>query len=151
MRPVVACVILVLAACRVAPPTLSEADKTAIRAATDSFVVYARARRNADSPLLYTENASFMPPNAAIVEGRAAIQKALDAFPPMSEFSLTPIEIDGRGDLAYVRGTYAMTIVGPDGHEVGKDHGKFVEIRRRQPDGKWLIVIDMYNSDVPAK
>ena len=69
----------------------------------------------------------------------------------MSEFSLTPIEIDGRGDLAYVRGTYAMTIVGTDGHEVGKDHGKYVEIRRRQPDGKWLIVVDMYNSDVPTK
>jgi len=151
MRHMVACLILVLAACRVAPPALSEADKTAIRAATDSFVVYARARRNADSPMLYTENASFMPPNAAIAEGRAAIQAWLGAFPPMSEFSLTPVEIDGRGDLAYVRGTYAMTIVGPDGHPVGKDHGKFLEIRRRQPDGKWLIVADMYNSDLPAK
>ena len=151
MRLVVAGLILVLTACRVAPPALSEADKTAIRAATDSFVLYARARRNADSPMLYTENASFMPPNAAIAEGRAAIQAWLGAFPPMSEFSLTPVEIDGRGDLAYVRGTYAMTIVGPDGHEVGKDHGKFLEIRRRQPDGKWLIVADMYNSDLPAK
>ena len=151
MRHMVACLILVLAACRVAPPALSEADKTAIRAATDSFVVYARARRNADSPMLFTENAAFMPPNAAIVEGRAAIRTALGAFPPMSEFSLTPVEIDGRGDLAFVRGTYAMTFVGPDGHEVGKDHGKFLEIRRRQPDGKWLIVADMYNSDVPTK
>ena len=151
MRPVVASVILVLAACRVAPPTLSEADKTAIRASTDSFVVYARARRNADSPLLYTENASLMPPNAGIVEGRAAIRAWLDAFPPMSEFSLTPVDIDGRGDLAYVRGTYAMTLVGPDGHEVGKDHGKYIEIRRRQTDGKWLMVVDIFNSDLPAK
>ena len=150
MRPIVPGLILLLAACRVAPPALADEDKASIRAATDSFVANARARRDSANALLYTENAAFMPPNAGIAEGRAAIRAQLAAFPPMSDFTLTPIEIDGRGDLAYVRGTFSFKIVGPDGHQVGEDRGKYLEIRRKQPDGKWLIVADIFNSDVPA-
>ena len=150
MRLVVPGLILVVAACRVAPPALTDGDKTAIRAATDSFVANVRAHRDSARALLYTENASLMPPNTGIAEGRAAIRAWMTAFPPVSDFTLTPIEIDGRGDLAYVRGTYSFKIVGPDGHQVGEDHGKFIEIRRKQPDGAWLIAVDIYNSDVPA-
>ena len=150
MRLIVPGLILLLAACRVAPPDLSDDDKASIRAATDSFVANARARRDSANALLYTENGSLMPPNTGIAEGRAAIRASLAGMPPMSDFTLTPIEIDGRGDLAYVRGTYSFKIVGTDGHQVGEDHGKYVEIRRKQPDGKWLIVADIFNSDVPA-
>jgi len=150
MRLIVPGLILVLAACRVAPPALSDGDKTAIRAASDSFVANARARRDSANALLYTDNASFMVPNTGIAEGRAAIRAQLAAFPLMSDFTLTPIEIEGRGDLAYVRGTYSFKIVGSDGHQVGEDHGKYLEVRRKQADGKWLIVADIFNSDVPA-
>jgi len=150
MRLIVPGLILILAACRVAPPALTDEDKTSIRAAIDSLVANVRARRDSANALLYTENASVMPPNAGIVEGRAAVRGWLTAFPPVSDFTLTPIEIDGRGDLAYVRGTYSFKLVGPDGHQVGEDHGKFLEIRRKQPDGKWLIAADIFNSDVPA-
>jgi ketosteroid isomerase-like protein len=141
---------MLLAACRVAPPALSDLDRAAIRAVTDSFVVNARARRDSANALLYTETAAFMPPNSGIAEGRAAIRAWFAAFPPMSDFTLTPVEIDGRGDLAYVRGTYSLKIVGPNGRQVGEDHGKYLEIRRRQPDGRWLMAVDIFNSDLPA-
>lgn len=150
MRLIVPGLILVLAACRVAPPALTDADKASIRAAIDSLVANVRARRDSASAQLYTENASVMPPNAGIVEGRAAVRAWMTAFPPVSDFTLTPIEIDGRGDLAYVRGTFSFKIVGPDGHQVGEDHGKFLEIRRKQPNGEWLLAADIFNSDVPA-
>lgn len=136
-------------ACRPAPPPLTEADKTAIRAVTDSFVANARARRDSANALLFTEDATFMPPNDGPVEGRAAIRAWLAAFPPMSEFTVTAVEIDGRGDLAYVRGTYALTIAAASGRPAMPDHGKFLEVRRRQPDGRWLVHIDIFNSDVP--
>ena len=56
-------------------------------------------------------------------------------------------EIEGRGDLAYVRGTYTMTLH-PDGApEPVEDAGKYLEIRRKQSDGSWLYVADMFNSD----
>jgi ketosteroid isomerase-like protein len=150
MRPIVGCLILVLAGCKVAPPPLAEADKTAIRAATDSFVASMKVRRDSATAAHYAENATFMPPNGGIVEGRAAIRAWFEAFPPMSEFTLTPVEIDGRGDLAYERGTYALTIAAAQGKPATPDHGKYLVIKRRQLDGKWLVVVDIFNSDLPV-
>jgi len=151
MRHTLVGLIVLSAACKVVPPDLSEADRVSIRAATDSFVANVRTRRDSvNAQQLYAENASVLPPNSPIAEGRAAIRAWMAAFPPTSDFLLTPIDIVGRGDLAYVRGTYAFKIVGPDGHEISADRGKYVEIRRRQPDGKWLITVDIFNSDLPA-
>ena len=150
MRAVVPCLILALAACRVAPPPLSDADKTVIRATVDTFVQSMRSRNDSASANWYTEAAVFMPPNQGAVEGRPAIRAWFQSFPPMSEFTLTPIEIEGNGDLAYVRGTYALTLTGPNGRPAMSDHGKFLEVRRRQRDGRWLMVTDMFNSNLPA-
>lgn len=150
MRAFVCCLIVLFGggACKVAPADLSEADRVAIRAATDSFISHQRARRDSATAELFSEDARFMPPNGGITEGRSAIRAWLAAFPPMANFTLTPIEIEGRGDLAYVRGTYSYTLVGRDGHQIGEDRGKYLEIRRKQPDGKWLMTIDIYNSDL---
>jgi len=147
MRAIVPCLIVLFAACKVAPPDLSEADRVAIRAATDSFVAHQRARHDSLTAELFSEDARFMPPHSGIAEGRPAIRAWLGSFPPMSNFTLTPIEIEGRGDLAYVRGTYSYTLVGPDGHQTDEDRGKYLEIRRKQKDGRWLMTIDTYNSD----
>jgi ketosteroid isomerase-like protein len=150
MRPSIGCLIVLLAGCKVAPPPLADVDKTAIRAGTDSFVANVKVRRDSANAALYTENATFMPPNGGIVEGRAAIRAWFEAFPPMAEFSLTPVEIDGRGDLAYERGTYALTIAAGTGKPAVSDHGKYLVIKRRQADGTWLVAVDIFNSDVPV-
>ncbi|PYO87908.1 MAG: hypothetical protein DMD66_08935 [Gemmatimonadetes bacterium] len=63
----------------------------------------------------------------------------------ISHFTGSPIEINGREDLAFVRGTYQFTYVAG-----GMDHGKFVQVRRRDNNRRWLIVADIFNSDVPA-
>ncbi|HXM38124.1 MAG TPA: nuclear transport factor 2 family protein [Gemmatimonadales bacterium] len=150
MRPWFQAVLAIAAvACRPAPPAVSDADKTGIRAAGDSFVVFFRTNRDSATAALYTENAVLMPPNRGAVEGRAAIRAFFEAFPALPDFTATPIDIDGRGDLAYVRGTYAFTMPGASGRPAMSDHGKFVEVRRRQPDGKWLVSVDIFNSDVP--
>jgi ketosteroid isomerase-like protein len=36
----------------------------------------------------------------------------------------------------------------PQGNPVA-DHGKFVEVWKKQADGKWKVVEDIFNSDVP--
>ncbi|HJS44612.1 MAG TPA: DUF4440 domain-containing protein [Gemmatimonadales bacterium] len=148
MRPLIALLVL-LAACQATAPPLSDADKAAIRAVTDSLVVYMRANRDSDLAGLYTRHAVFMPPNAGIVEGRPAILANFQVGPAMTDFTLTNVDIDGRGDLAYVRGTYSFAMPPAAGRPALNDHGKFLEIRRRQPDGKWLISTDIYNSDIP--
>jgi ketosteroid isomerase-like protein len=154
MRIVITCLASVLAAglaglaCRVVPAPLSGPDKSAMRAATDSFTLYVVQGRDSAAAAIYAENAKLMPPNHGIVEGRAAIRAFLDRLPPISRFTAAPVEIDGLGDLAYLRGTYQLTFTAADGRPATQEHGKFLEIRRRQDDGRWLITVDIFNSDV---
>ena len=96
---------------------------------------------------MYTENAVFMPPHQPAVQGRAALRGWMASFPRVSRFSLTIDEIDGRADLAYVRGSYAMTLHPEGAPGPIDDVGKFIEIRKRQPDGSWLLAADIFNSD----
>lgn len=99
---------------------------------------------------LYTDDAIVLPPNGPKAQGRAAVLDWMKAFPAITDANLTIEEIDGYGDLAFVRGAYFMTIV-PDGTgEPIQDRGKFIEIRRKQADGSWLMARDIFNSDLPA-
>lgn len=136
-------------ACQPAPSPLAETDITAIRAATARFVANGVARRDSANAAEYAEDAVVMPPNQPAVEGRAAIRAWLTAFPPMSAFDLTVVEIKGRGDLAYERGTYALTIAASGKTAAISDHGKYLVVRRRQADGSWPVTADIFNSDVP--
>jgi uncharacterized protein (TIGR02246 family) len=140
---------LVLVACQPAGPApLSDADRAALEGTAQAFASAARAGNWVAVAALYTEDAVLMPPNAPAVEGRSAIQAFFTSLPPVTAFDLKTVEIDGRGDLAYVSGNYAMTITPPGGTPVN-DTGKFLEIHRRQPDGSWPLHRDMFNSDVP--
>ena len=136
-------------ACHSAPAKLSEADIAAIRASADSFGVNAVGGRAAANAALFAENGVFMPPNQPAVEGRAAIEAWFAAFPKISEFKHQIVALDGLGDIAYVRGTYEITIAAQGKTPAVSDHGKYLEVRRKQADGRWLTTFDVFNSDVP--
>ncbi len=128
---------------------LSDEDVAAIRASTESYAQAVRAGDWAGMAALYTEDAVLMAPNEPAVQGRAAVEAWIAASPPITEFSLAVVEIDGRGDLAYVRGTGSSTMMPEGASEPIQNTFKYVEIRRRQPDGTWLIAVDIWNSDQP--
>jgi ketosteroid isomerase-like protein len=148
MRAMFACVLgLGALACGSAggPQVLLDTDKSEMRASLDSFTAYVVMHRDSQAAAMYVENATLMPPNQMMVQGRAAIRTFIKQQPPLSHFIASVIEINGHGDLAYVRGTYQAV------QESGAtDHGKFLEIRRRETDGRWLITADIFNSDLPA-
>jgi uncharacterized protein (TIGR02246 family) len=139
-----------LAACQASGAAgLSDADKATLKQNDDVFAKSATAKNFGAAAALYTDDASILPPNGPAVKGRQQIQKFLSDFPPISEFTFDIVDVDGRGDLAYVRGNYAMTIMPPDAAAV-HDRGKYLEIWRKQADGSWKITWDIFNSDTPA-
>jgi len=138
-----------LLGCQQAPSSLSDADKTALRATDQQFAQLALAKNWATLAGLYTADATMMPPNAATLKSRSAIQAWMTAYPPITAFTLEPQEIDGVGSLAYVRGTYTITVTPPGAPSPVEDHGKYLEILRKQADGSWHITNDIFNSDVP--
>lgn len=150
MRIALGCAILAtVLGCGQARP-VSEEDKAALRAGADSFEVLVRAGNDTGVAQLYTENAVLMPPNEGIVEGRAAIRAYFEKQPPEMELELTPVDLDGRGDLAYVRGTYVVSVPGTGGEPTIVDRGKYLEVQRRAGGNEWRIAVDMFNSDMPA-
>jgi uncharacterized protein (TIGR02246 family) len=101
----------------------------------------------------YSEDAIVMPPNAAAATTRESIRSAWNEMltTPGAAISwkATKVEVAKAGDLAYVSGTYEETMTDASGKSA-KDHGKYVEIFKKQTDGTWKVVADIWNSDLPA-
>jgi uncharacterized protein (TIGR02246 family) len=131
-----------------APDPLSEKDIAAIESIGTAFEAAMRAGDWNAASMTYTEDAILFPPNSDAVTGRAAIREYFSTFPPITRFELTTVDIQGSGDLAVVHGTYAMTLQ-PPGMPPIEDHGKWLEMRKRQADGSWPYQWDMFNSSVP--
>jgi uncharacterized protein (TIGR02246 family) len=141
-----------LAACQAPAPEagpLSEEDVAAITASADVFGEATLAGDWAAYAALYTEDAVAILPNGVVVEGRAAIQALLEPLPPISQYDVTIVQIDGRGDLAFVRAAYSETYVVEGTPEPIHGAGKYVQTWRKQPDGKWLISLDISVLDSP--
>ncbi len=151
MSPVVACVVLlVMAACQPSgPATLSQEDIAGIEATTQAWVEAVNAGDWAAVSATYTEDAVRLPPNQPAVQGRGDIQAWFEAFPPASDVNLEWAEIEGVGDVAFVRGSFTL-IVTPEGMDAVADTGKFLDVLRRQADGSWLIHRNIFNSNLAA-
>ncbi|HKQ34784.1 MAG TPA: SgcJ/EcaC family oxidoreductase [Nitrospiraceae bacterium] len=129
---------------------LSASDIHQIKELTQGEVRAWLARDWAAFAVQYADECILYPPNAPAIQGKAAIRAWIETFPPITGVTTTIVTMDGRGDLAYVVGTYTMTFIASSGEPPKKDIGKYVEIRRRQADGRWLLIVDIFNSDLPA-
>jgi uncharacterized protein (TIGR02246 family) len=128
---------------------LSQADVLKINEINQTATKAALARDFETWAALFLDDAVVNPPNEPAVKGRAAIRAWLEKLPPITEFKLNNEKVEGREDLAYVLGTYTMTITLSGAPGPVKDSGKFVTVLRRQSDGRWLCAVDMFSSDLP--
>ena len=129
---------------------LSSAAEADIRQSTADFVTAALANDADALASLYTEDALFMPPNEPAVVGRDAIRTRL-AADTYQAFTLQVSSVEGRGDLAYSRGTYTIRFQPGNEGDFIDDTGKWLVVHRKQADGSWLTLTDIYNSDEPPK
>jgi ketosteroid isomerase-like protein len=93
----------------------------------------------------YAEDASLLPPDHEMVSGRLEVRAALQGMVEagMGDVSMETVKVEASGDLAYRIGRYSL------GRPTA-DRGKFIEVHRRQPDGSFRCVADIFNSDGPA-
>jgi ketosteroid isomerase-like protein len=148
-RSVFAAVAAIAVACTTGSQTATfpEADTKAIRDASAGFQTAVRDTAWDTWANYYTSDAMFGPPNGPAVSGHDALVQFARTFPPTSGFTLRQVDVDGRGDLAYVYGKYSWTLMLPQGQV--PDSGKYIEVWRKQSDGSWKITRDVFNSDVP--
>jgi uncharacterized protein (TIGR02246 family) len=134
-----------------APAALSPADEAKIRSADSTFMAAANAGDVEGILAVYAGDAALLAPNLPPQKGHDAIKAFwggfLDAY--TVRFEVASDTIEGRGDLAYNRGHYRFTAVPKAKGAPGvADEGKFIEILKKQPDGSWKYVLDMYSSNL---
>ena len=144
-----ASLIVCAAGCQTETDTaFATADATAVRGALDAYFNAANSGDAARWAALYTDDAVMMPPNSPAVEGRAAIESWLAMLPvKITEAQGTALEVEGTGNIAYVRGTYSMSLQVPGLPDPIAQQGKLLQIYARQPAGSWLLARDMWNAN----
>ena len=101
----------------------------------------------------FAEDALALYPNNPLLTGRDAIRESWRTNFARPGFAMTgqpaKVVVSRGGDLAYVQGTFAMTVNDAKGKPV-TDKGKYVVIYKKQPDGQWKLAVDTGNSDLPV-
>ncbi len=129
---------------------LSDEDVAAIKAIGPAIDKAALAGDWNALVALFTENAWLMSPNAPINQGRSSLLEMIESLGlTIAEHKIEFVEVDGYGDIAYARGTYAEKFSVQGVEEPIIDEGKILAILKKQLDGSWLFAIWMTNSDLP--
>ena len=128
-------------------PNLSPQDMAAIQRCHDDFSRSMVTKDFETASRTYDDNAVLMPPNHPAVRGRNAIKEWMAGFPPVLQFKIEIEESDARADLAYVRGAFSMVFQPEGAPGPIEEIGKYLEVRKKQPDGSWLLIADIFNSD----
>jgi len=99
-------------------------------------------------PAMYTKDAVLMPPGAQPVTGADAIgQFWAERIKPGNRKNHTfeIVSIESAGNLAYQVAHWTLDLV-KDSGEVTKLAGNTVRVFERQPDGKWLVKVHIFNA-----
>ena len=136
-----------------APGGLSASDEAAVRAVDAEWTRAASAGDGNAIAALYAKDATVLPPMEPVVQGEAAKKYWVDftnSFSGPTELTTTAVE--GRGDLAYGAGTYRMTLTPKKAgaKPLPTEEGKYIEVLKRQADGSWKIIYDIWNTNAPA-
>lgn len=121
----------------------------AIKAHEDQFF---DAMRRCDVKAMvevYTDDAICLPPGAPMVRGKAALEEFWTRYLQDTsgmEVDHETVTLEHRGDLLYEVSTYVQTIHWKDGN-VTEDRGKWLTVKKQQPDGSWRTHVGAWSSD----
>lgn len=150
--------VLILAACSPAPPPAPRDTRAAdARAIRDSIATSSAAAANKDFDkffAFYDSDASVFIPDAPVATGLPAIKAALQrpfADPNFSiDIQTTKVEVSKAGDYGYAQGTFIQKATNSGTKKVEVRNGNWVTVFKKEPDGSWKAVADIFNFDDPA-
>lgn len=132
-------------------PDTRAADEAAIRDADIAWSSMAETRDLEAIVSYYTDDVIVLLPNMPAVVGKEAareLNRSMLAIQLSVKWQPERVEAARSGDIGYARGTYVLTVRGPDGAPV-TDKGNYVEIWKKQADGSWKVAVEIFNSDLP--
>jgi len=149
-------VLALLTACQKQGETLADtrsADEAALKNLDAEWSKAAGAKDVEKTASYYSDDVLVLPPNMASIQGKQgarAMWQGMFSVPGFGGgWKVSKVEVARSGDLAYLTGTYELSETDPSG-KPSTDKGKYLEVWKKQPDGNWKCVIDMFNSDLPS-
>jgi ketosteroid isomerase-like protein len=126
-------------------------DEATLRKLDDEWSKAAGAKDVEKTISYYTDDALIMPPNSPVLHGKDAARGMWNGMFSVPGFGggwkSTKVEVSG--DLGWVTGNYEMNETDAAG-KPKTDKGKYLEVWKKQADGSWKCVADMFNTDLPA-
>jgi uncharacterized protein (TIGR02246 family) len=125
----------------------AEDGKQIVQAANTQWLSAFNSGKAAALPAMYTTDAILLADGSAPITGRDGIQKYWEGALKMGlkDHTFTPIAIKQEGKVAYQAATW--TIMAPkEGGGSTQATGSAVHVLEKQPDGKWLIKVHIYNT-----
>ena len=131
----------------------TESDLASLRLVANTYHQAASAKDRAAVVALYDENALMVPPNADLVEKLEGVQSYRFGFletPGVElQFEILRAEISTSGDIGWTLSIGDITINNPEGPP-GRDIIRDFHTWKKQTDGSWKVVVDMWNSELPT-
>lgn len=113
------------------------------------FAAAVNAKDAAKAAALYSDGGSLMVPNGETIQGRANIEAFWRALVAQNlTITTTTTAMDASGSIGYEVGTYELSI--GTGEKATHDRGKYLNLMRREADGHWRMIVDIWNSSLPA-
>ena len=95
--------------------------------------------------LYLADNAMQLPEGSLPIYGKNAIYETMKG--DHYDLLWTPVKADvaSSGDLGWTLGKFVVVVRNSDGTET-KMYGKYLNVWRKQADGKWKVIVDMGNA-----
>jgi len=109
------------------------------------------AAKDLDKSVAFCDDAgSMLVTGSPIATGKAAIAKAIASDFANSDLVWHPTKagVARSGELGYTSGTYEMRFKDAAGKMV-LDKGKYLTVWKKEADGSWKVLFDMFNTDLP--
>jgi ketosteroid isomerase-like protein len=154
-RPAYLLVLLAAVACSGAPGA-ERSDRASLQAGVDSAAnrLLSALRTNGSDSLmaLMAYDVVLMPPNEAVLKGKATVRAWYDQFLTQlrtSNLTITDREVLIGGEWATEVAGFEWTLVPVAGGPATTERGSYVQVWHHEPDGRWLFARELWNSTAP--
>ena len=142
---------LSLAGCTQAAPDNREVDSKTLKELDAQWSKTAGSKDLDATVAFYTDDAIVLPGDAPVAGTRQMIR---EVWAPMLapnasvSWQVNEAEVARSGDVGYARGVYQLVMKDAAGAPA-TEQGKFLEVWKKQPDGKWKCAVDSFSADAP--
>jgi len=142
----------VMNGCAQDPPQDLETAVAALRDAADAYHHAASAKDRDAVVAFYADDAVMIPPNAGRVEGIDGVRNYrfgfIENLSVDTQFATIRVDVSAGGDVGWTLAMVEVTFTDADG-QPASDRIRDFHVWKRQADGSWKVVVDIWNSERP--